>query len=154
MQKFLLLTLLFLLAACQSPRVSGNNYAPDPAMNDLALYALSLDGTPYKYGGSSPRTGFDCSGFVGHVFKQSIGVTLPRSTEEISRIGEKLEIDELRPGDLVFFNTLNRRYSHVGIYLGDGQFIHSPSTGKSVTVVNINDKYYRERYNGARRINP
>lgn len=154
MQKFSFLFLLFLLAACQSPRVSGNNYAADPEMNDLALYALSLDGTPYKYGGSSPETGFDCSGFVGHVFRQSAGINLPRSSEEISRFGKKLETDELKPGDLVFFNTMNRRYSHVGIYLGDGQFIHSPSTGKSVTVVNMNDKYYRQRYNGARRVKP
>jgi cell wall-associated NlpC family hydrolase len=83
-----------------------------------------------------------------------LGESLPRSTAEISRRGVKLDEDSLLPGDLVFYNTLNRSYSHVGIYLGDGQFIHSPSTGKSVTVVNMNESYWRKRYNGARRIKP
>ncbi len=154
MQKLFFLVLLILLSACQSTRVNSQDYEENPAMNDLAVYALSLDGTPYKYGGTSPESGFDCSGFVGHVFKQSLGKSLPRSTEEISRIGTKLDLDELRPGDLVFYNTLKKRYSHMGIYLGEGKFIHSPSTGKSVTVVNMNDSYYRKRYNGARRIDP
>ncbi len=152
MQKLFSLVLLILLSACQSTPVSSMDYEENPVMNDLAVYALSLDGTPYKYGGTSPESGFDCSGFVGHVFKQSLGKTLPRSSEEISRIGTKLELDELRPGDLVFYNTLKRRYSHMGIYLGEGKFIHSPSSGKSVTVVNMSDSYYRKRYNGARRI--
>ncbi len=154
MQKLFFLVLLILLSACQSTRVSSMDYEENPVMNNLAIYAFSLDGTPYKYGGTSPDTGFDCSGFVGHVFKQSLGKTLPRSTEEISRIGTKLDLNELRPGDLVFYNTLKRRYSHMGIYLGEGKFIHSPSSGKSVTVVNMSDSYYRKRYNGARRIHP
>ena len=154
MRKLLPLILLICLSACKSTRVGRTTYQSAPALNDLALYAISLEGTPYKYGGSSPETGFDCSGFVGHVFKQSLGKVLPRSTEEISRIGSEEESDELKPGDLVFFNTLNRSYSHVGIYLGEGQFIHSPSTGKSVTVVNMNESYWRKRYNGARRIKP
>jgi len=127
---------------------------PDPVINELAVYALSLSGTPYKYGGSSPETGFDCSGFVGHVFKQSLGKTLPRSTVEISRMGVSQNAKWLSPGDLVFYNTLNKDYSHVGIYLGDGQFVHSPSTGKSVTIGNMNEPYWRSRYNGARRIKP
>jgi cell wall-associated NlpC family hydrolase len=154
MQKLLLLMLLTIISACQSPRVNSSVYQEDPAMNDLALYALSLEGTPYKYGGNSPDTGFDCSGFVVHVFKKSLGKSLPRSTEEISHFGTEESRNELAPGDLVFYNTLNRRYSHVGIYLGDGQFIHSPSTGKSVTIANMNEEYWRKRYNGARRINP
>ncbi len=154
MQKLFFIVLLILLSACQSPRVNSMDYEENPVMNDLAVFALSLDGTPYKYGGTSPESGFDCSGFVGYVFKHSLGKSLPRSTEEISRIGTKLELDELRPGDLVFYNTLKRRYSHMGIYLGEGKFIHSPSSGKSVTVVNMSDSYYRKRYNGARRINP
>jgi cell wall-associated NlpC family hydrolase len=118
------------------------------------MYALSLDGIPYKYGGTSPETGFDCSGFVRYVYKKSIGLSLPRVTEDISEVGTEEDLDELRPGDLVFYNTMHKRYSHVGIYLGDGQFVHSPSTGKSVTVANMNDSYWRKRYNGARRINP
>ena len=154
MLKLLPILLLVFFSACKSTRVHSTSSEPNPALNDLVVYAISLEGTPYKYGGTSPATGFDCSGFVGHVFKQSLGKTLPRSTEEISRVGSKKDSDELQVGDLVFYNTLNRRYSHVGIYLGDGQFIHSPSTGKSVTVVNMNEPYWRKRYNGARRINP
>jgi cell wall-associated NlpC family hydrolase len=154
MLKFLPILLLLFFSACKSTRVHSTSYEPNPVLNELAVYAISLEGTPYKYGGTSPDTGFDCSGFVGHVFKQSLGKSLPRSSEEISRVGTEQDSEELQPGDLVFFNTLNKSYSHVGIYLGDGQFIHSPSTGKSVTVVNINDSYWRKRYNGARRIKP
>ncbi len=149
-----MMILVLCLGACQSAKVHSSNNDPDPAMNDLAVYALSLEGTPYKYGGNTPDSGFDCSGFVGYVFRHSLGKILPRTAEQISRVGEKTDEDELQPGDLVFFNTLHRKYSHVGIYLGDGQFIHSPGKGKSVTTVNMNENYWRERYNGARRLNP
>lgn len=151
MQKLPILLLLFLLSACQSTRAS---HAPESSMSDLTEYALSLSGTPYKYGGTSPDSGFDCSGFVGHVYRQKLGKSLPRSSREISRIGVALKPDALRPGDLVFYNTLNKSYSHVGIYLGDEQFIHSPSSGKSVSIVNMKETYWRKRYNGARRIKP
>ena len=151
MQKFTILLLLILLNACQSTR-SGQ--VPDPAMNELTEYALSLSGTPYRYGGTSPDSGFDCSGFVGHVYKQKLGKSLPRSSHEISRVGVPLKAGMLRPGDLVFYNTLNKPYSHVGIYLGDGQFIHSPSSGKAVSTVSMNETYWRKRYNGARRVRP
>lgn len=184
MHKFLLVLFLILLSACQSTRPNNSSHqsdsavnnravsdsvvndpavsdtavndqaTPDSAINDMAVYALSLTGTRYKYGGTSPDSGFDCSGFVGHVFKHSLGKSLPRSSAEMSRVGVKQEYEMLRPGDLVFYNTLKKKYSHVGIYLGDGQFIHSPSTGKSVSIVNMNDSYYRKRYNGARRIMP
>ncbi len=146
--------MLLIFSACQSPRQNHSSIQPDPAMNELALYALSLEGTPYKYGGNSPETGFDCSGFVNYVFKQSLGKTLPRSTQQISKVGVSQSEEWLRPGDLVFYNTQHRRYSHVGIYLGDGQFIHSPSTGKTVSVVNMNEPYWQDRYSGARRIRP
>lgn len=124
----------------------------EEALNDLAFYAFSLTGTPYKYGGSSPETGFDCSGFVGHVFRQTLGIDLPRSTHEINQLGEHIETDQLRPGDLVFYNTMRRRFSHVGIYLGDHQFIHSPSSGGGIRVENTNERYWMKRFNGARRI--
>ena len=140
-----------MVSACQSTHTYNS---ADPAMNDVAVYALSLEGTPYKYGGTTPESGFDCSGFVGHVFKHTLGKTLPRSSEGISHVGTNLKSGTLRPGDLVFFNTLRRPYSHVGIYLGDGQFVHSPSSGKYVSVVNMNDAYWRDRYNGARRLRP
>lgn len=123
-------------------------------MDDLTEYALSLTGTPYKYGGTSPASGFDCSGFVGHVFRHKLGKSLPRSSREISRVGTAQKSGMLRPGDLVFYNTLNKNNSHVGIYLGDEQFIHSPSSGKAVAIANMNEAYWRKRYNGARRIRP
>lgn len=154
MSRNILILVLLSIGACQSLPRQHSRSQPDPAMNELAVYALSLSGTPYKYGGSSPESGFDCSGFVGHVFLQSMGQTLPRSTEEISRFGVALRPESLMPGDLVFYNTLNRDFSHVGIYLGDGKFVHSPSTGKSVTTANMLDPYWRSRYNGARRIKP
>ncbi|HSN40919.1 MAG TPA: C40 family peptidase [Burkholderiales bacterium] len=107
----------------------------------------------YKYGGDSPETGFDCSGFVHYVFNQAAGLVLPRNAHDISRVGEKITRDELEPGDLVFFNTLRRPFSHVGIYLGGHRFIHAPSRGGQVEIVNMTSRYWQKRYNGARRIN-
>lgn len=122
------------------------------ALNNMAFYALSLSGTPYKYGGTSPDTGFDCSGFVGHVFRNSLGIALPRSTHEIWHIGQEISKEQLHPGDLVFYNTLRHSFSHVGIYLGDDRFVHSPSSGGSIRVDNMQEDYWRRHYNGARRI--
>lgn len=124
----------------------------DAALNDLAFYALSLSGTPYRYGGNSPETGFDCSGFVRHVFHSTLGIELPRSSREINELGERIDPDELRPGDLVFYNTLRRAFSHVGIYLGDGRFVHSPSSGGGIRVDDMSQSYWKKRFNGARRI--
>lgn len=124
----------------------------DEALNDLAFYALSLAGTPYRYGGDAPETGFDCSGFVGHVFRKTLGMELPRSSREINKLGEKVTPNELRPGDLVFYNTLRRAFSHVGIYLGDGRFVHSPSSGGGIRVEDMSQGYWKKRYDGARRI--
>ena len=119
--------------------------------HELMLQALSLIGINYRYGGDTPVTGFDCSGFVRYVFNQ-IGTGLPRSAPEISRIGRTVDRDELQPGDLVFFNTLRRPFSHVGIYLGEQRFIHSPSRGGNVEIVNMSERYWERRYNGARRL--
>jgi len=124
----------------------------DEALNNLAFYALSLTGTPYRYGGNSPETGFDCSGFVRHVFHSTLGIELPRSSSEINELGERINLSELRPGDLVFYNTLRRAFSHVGIYLGDGRFVHSPSSGGGIRVENMAQGYWQKRFNGARRI--
>jgi len=153
--KILFLIVLFvILSACKSTRIGSNSYQSEPALNDLAVYAISLEGIPYKYGGNTPETGFDCSGFVVHVFKQTLGKSLPRTTYDMSRVGVEKDSDELMPGDLVFFNTMSQDNSHVGIYLGEGRFIHSPSTGKSISIANINATYWQKRYNGARRIKP
>ncbi len=119
------------------------------------LKALSLIGTPYKFGGNNPGKGLDCSGFVKFVYKESADISLPRSAAEMSRKGEEVKQAELQPGDLVFFNTRRKPNSHVGIYAGDGQFVHaSSSRTKEVTVSRINEKYWASRFNGARRILP
>ena len=95
---------------------------------DVPIYAVSLVGSPYRLGGTSPETGLDCSGFVGHVFRQTTGILLPRDSLAISEASQPLAQTELRPGDLVFFNTLNRAFSHVGIYLGEDRFVHAASS--------------------------
>jgi cell wall-associated NlpC family hydrolase len=119
---------------------------------DLVLHAMGFLGVHYKYGGNSPETGFDCSGLVNYVFSQALGLVLPRDTQSISHSGQSITRDELQPGDLVFFNTLRRPFSHVGIYLGDQRFIHAPSRGGQVEIVSMDDRYWQQRYNGARRI--
>ena len=119
--------------------------------SEVVIRAISLLGAPYKFGGSGPRA-FDCSGLVHYVFGHAIGLALPRNAEEISRVGEQIGRDELEPGDLVFFNTLRRPFSHVGIYLGEQRFIHAPSHGGQVEIVSMIGRYWQPRYDGARRI--
>ena len=121
---------------------------------DAIDQAMDLLGIPYRRGGSSPESGFDCSGFVGHVFREGLGLILPRSSKEMSKSGEAISKDQLRPGDLVFFNTMRRAFSHVGIYLGDNQFVHAPRSGGRVRVEDLRDGYWNKRFNGARRVNP
>ena len=120
--------------------------------SELATQALAMLGINYRYGGNSPDTGLDCSGLVRYVFKEAWGTDLPRTSVEISRVGEKIGRDNLQPGDLVFYNTLRRGFSHVGIYLGDGKFIHSPSSGGQVRIESMDESYWKKRFNGARRI--
>lgn len=119
---------------------------------ELILQALTLIGVNYRYGGKSPETGLDCSGLVRYVFSQSMQMALPHNALAISKMGNTVDREALKPGDLVFFNTLRRQFSHVGIYMGDDLFIHAPSSGGGVSVVNMRDKYWQKRYNGARRI--
>jgi len=119
---------------------------------EVIFYALSLVGIHYRWGGSSPQTGFDCSGLVSHVYRQIAGMVLPRDSYAMARLGTPISLEDLRPGDLVFFNTMRRPFSHVGIYLGDKRFVHAPSAGKSVNVVDMSESYWAKRYNGARRI--
>ena len=150
--KFGLLLLALLLGACSSTKKDGGAPDSQTSTSSLTSYARSLAGTPYKYGGNSPDTGFDCSGFVGHVFKRSLGISLPRSAQQISRQGQPVKLAQLREGDLVFYDTNKQSYSHVGIFLGDNRFIHAPSSGGSVRIENMDLDYWRKHYNGARRI--
>lgn len=120
--------------------------------NQMLGQAMSLLGVPYKRGGNTAETGFDCSGFVRHIYETSIGRLLPRRAEEQAAVTDKIDRSELHPGDLVFFNTMRRTFSHVGIYIGDGKFIHSPSTGKAVRVDDLREAYWTKRFTGARRV--
>jgi cell wall-associated NlpC family hydrolase len=119
---------------------------------EILLNALSLTGVKYKYGGKSPETGLDCSGFVRYVFQQAANLTLPHGARAISQLGQAIPMEQLQPGDLVFFNTLKNAFSHVGSYIGEGRFIHAPSSGGNVHVANMNDAYWSNRFNGARRL--
>ena len=124
--------------------------------SDLVISALNFLGVPYQRGGNGGHasdSGFDCSGFTRHVFQLSLGLVLPRRVDDqASALGlVPVERTELRPGDLVFFNTLKRSFSHVGIYVGDGRFIHAPRSGSEVRIENLRQAYWAERYTGARR---
>ena len=119
---------------------------------ELVVRALSFVGVNYRHGGETPETGFDCSGLVRHVFRESLGLLLPRTSRDISRVGETVQRDELQPGDLVFFNTLRRGFSHVGIYLGEDRFVHAPARGGEVRIEDMRKSYWVKRFNGARRI--
>jgi cell wall-associated NlpC family hydrolase len=153
MRIFLLLTVL-LLSACGSSRdnIRPHNSGSAVSAKKVTSYAKSLVGAPYKYGGNSPDSGFDCSGFVGHVFRHTEGIKLPRNTRQISRHGSPVKSSQLRPGDLVFYETNRLSYSHVGIYLGNDRFIHAPSSGGKVRVEDMNLSYWKKHYNGARRL--
>ncbi len=116
------------------------------------MQAMGMLGINYKRGGNSPDTGLDCSGMVRYVYKQVTGRELPRSALEISQVGKNIQTTELQPGDLVFYNTMRRTFSHVGIYLGDNKFIHSPSSGGQVRIESMELAYWKQRFNGARRM--
>jgi cell wall-associated NlpC family hydrolase len=150
MRRLISLAIALLLAACASAPTRQYTISDDQ-MNDLVMYAVSLADTPYRYGGTS-NSGFDCSGFVGHVYRHSLGISMPRSSREISRVGKPISQSELSPGDLVFYNTQNASFSHVGIYIGDGKFVHSPRTGESVRTEQMQMRYWLTRYDGARRV--
>lgn len=120
--------------------------------SSLVLDAMGFLGVPYSYGGNSAETGFDCSGFVRAVFEQSVGKVLPRRADQQAAATQPIQRSELKPGDLVFFNTMRRAFSHVGIYVGDGKFIHSPRSGAQVRVEDMRVAYWHKRFDGARRV--
>lgn len=123
------------------------------AAAELVLTAMNYLDLRYRRGGNSAETGFDCSGFTRHVFSSVLGLTLPRRSAEQAKETalDPVEKHELQPGDLVFFNTLKRTFSHVGIYIGDGKFIHSPRSGQSVRIEDMRESYWARRFDGARR---
>ncbi len=121
--------------------------------SDMVLTAMNFLGVPYKRGGTSEDTGFDCSGFTRHIFEMSVGLILPRRADEQAKSSSLVSIgrEELKPGDLVFFNTLKRTFSHVGIYVGEGKFIHAPRSGSEIRVEDMRQAYWTKRFTGARR---
>ena len=120
--------------------------------SDLVSTAMGFIGVPYRRGGNSAETGFDCSGFVRAIYEQAKGLALPRRAIEQAQATEVIDKKDLQPGDLVFFNTMRRAFSHVGIYLGDGKFIHAPRTGAHVRIEDMGGSYWAKRFNGARRV--
>ena len=121
---------------------------------DLIGNAMGFIGVPYRRGGTSASTGFDCSGFVRAVYEKTVGMVLPRKAAQQAASTQVIDKKELQPGDLVFFNTMRRAFSHVGIYVGDGKFIHSPRTGSEVRVEDMRQSYWQRRFDGARRVTP
>jgi cell wall-associated NlpC family hydrolase len=120
--------------------------------SDLVVNALGFLGVPYRRGGNSAETGFDCSGFVRAMYQSTLGLVLPRRSNEQAAATQKIDKQDLQPGDLVFFNTMRRAFSHVGIYIGEGKFIHSPKPGAQVRVESMGQGYWQRRFDGARRV--
>ena len=119
--------------------------------SDLVVNAMGFLGVPYQRGGTNSN-GFDCSGFVRAMYENTLGLVLPHNAKAQAAATQKIDQAELQPGDLVFFNTLRKAFSHVGIYIGEGKFIHSPRAGGEVRIENMSDSYWRNRFNGARRV--
>lgn len=134
-----------------TPYMRTPDLVQSPAEQFVA-HALSYIGTRYKWGGTSPDVGFDCSGLVWFAANESLGIEVPRSSAEQAKFGRQVKRSDLREGDLVFFNTRGRRNSHVGIYVGDDRFVHAPRAGAKVRVESMTTAYWAKRYNGARRV--
>jgi cell wall-associated NlpC family hydrolase len=160
-----LLTALMLPTALQAASDNADStHSPDstdkPALishDDMVVVALSLIGTPYKYGGASPDTGFDCSGLVKYILGLSSPIVLPRSSDEMFRdgLGHKITLDELKAGDLLFFRVgKTRRVNHVAVYIGESRFVHAPATGGFVRVDKLDDRYWMRYFHGAKRVLP
>lgn len=140
-------------AAAPGGRAAEN--APESAeqrLSALVVAAMGALGVPYRRGGNGYDSGFDCSGFVRSLYEQNFGLMLPRRAAEQAHATQDIAREELKPGDLVFFNTLGRAFSHVGIYVGDHRFIHSPRSGAVVRIEDMRVNYWNRRFNGARRV--
>ena len=143
-----------------APAAAANTATPESftqhvrqKASDMVLTAMNFLGVPYRRGGNDADSGFDCSGFTRHIFESSLGLVLPRRADEQARAKGLLTVkrDDLKPGDLVFFNTLRRTFSHVGIYVGEGKFIHAPRSGSQVRIEDMRESYWAKRFTGARR---
>jgi cell wall-associated NlpC family hydrolase len=166
MARFALLSLVALLAACSSrapapapvvqPRITYNQPEGSPLADDVLMRAIGLVGTPYRWGGNTPDSGFDCSGLIGYVYRDAAGISLPRSTREmIVMRAPTVDINSLQSGDLVFFATGGgSQVSHAGIYVGEGRFVHAPRTGGTVRLDYLSNSYWSKAYLQAKRVIP
>lgn len=118
--------------------------------NDIVLYALGLIDSGYRYGGKNPEAGLDCSGMVSHIYRQAAGIRVSGSAADIAKLGRPVAISQLKPGDLVFFNTRNKPYSHVGIYIGDGRFVHAPNSHGKIRTESLTQGWFAQRLEEAR----
>ncbi len=135
-------------------RIGSVGEKVEASATELVMNSMAFLGVPYKRGGNNADTGFDCSGFVRAIYEQTAGLLLPRRAEQQAAATQKIDKTELKPGDLVFFNTMRRAFSHVGIYVGNGKFIHSPKPGAEVRVEDMGVSYWAKRFDGARRVSP
>ena len=133
------------------PAITTTDAKPDGGVQTLLKRALALLGTPYRWGGTGTN-GFDCSGLVGYVFKSALGIELPRVARDLANSGQRVDRSALTAGDIVLFRVHGRRIDHVGIYVGNGQFLHAPRTGKDVMVSRLDDGYWSGKFSEARRI--
>ncbi len=153
--KVALASLLVALAIVHTtPARAEESDAATPGGVEIVMRALSFLGVPYQLGGDDPARGFDCSGLVRYVVDLALGLDLPHRSEALRRFGHTVKSGALAPGDLLFFNTLGRPFSHVGLYIGDGRFVHAPARGGQVRIESMQIPYWRKRFSGARRISP
>ncbi|KMN30913.1 hypothetical protein VI26_20380 [Chromobacterium sp. LK1] len=160
-----LLSLAGLLAACgttptkvagggRKPRPSGDvslsGLKADGAGREILMYTLGLLDLDYKFGGANPEAGLDCSGMVSYIYQNAVGVKLPHNAAQIANVARPIPDSRMRVGDLVFFNTMNRPFSHMGIFIGDAKFVHAPRTNSAIRVARLDNSYFAARYEGAR----
>lgn len=157
MRRYAPLLCLWLAACAVAPPAPTPQPAPATRVQvdrekgqEVVLHALSLIDTGYRFGGRNPEAGLDCSGMVSYIYEQVAGVRLPHNAAQIAQLATPVAREQLEPGDLVFFNTQRRPFSHVGIYIGDGRFVHAPSSNGRVRIESMANTYFAPRFEGGR----
>lgn len=147
--KYAILLIALFAAGCGELAVKKPAVRQADKRDEVVLYALGLMGVDYRFGGKNPSSGLDCSGMVSYIYKNAVGMNLPHNAYKIEKIVRRIGPDELKPGDLVFFDTLHRHYSHVGIYIGNGRFVHAPGSDGKIRISNLASRYFSRRFDGA-----
>jgi cell wall-associated NlpC family hydrolase len=139
-------------ALTRGPAITGRQASPRALKkgSEVVMYAMGLLGVGYRFGGSNPSSGLDCSGMVSYIYRKAVDIDLPHNARAIARLGHKINVSQMIPGDLVFFNTLHRPFSHVGIYIGKGEFIHAPSSNGKIEITRLDNPYFARRLEAAR----